>query len=904
MKLNRFFHRPSNRTKQSIVRSAMASRPVMLEKLEDRQLMSITLDVRTASGGKTATVTSVGQVVNLDLYAVISGSTSGSNDAVLSATGSLLSTESNTSTSLVGNLLASVDANNYGAQGASEGTQQDLNGDGGLDVGSNNNGDVSGFMNARAGGENFNGTVSGDTSTFLLATVTYTVTKLNYGQSTSVNFRYRDGIPAGAFDAVWVEDQNGENDQIGTALVGTPVVITDPNLSPPPATGSIAGTVSKVVSGSTSTFAGVTMDLLSGNSTIATTTTGSTGAYSFSSLVAGSYSVQEVVPTGYTETSPSGNISVSLSAGQNATGENFTDTANATSPTSGQLTGTAIGTAGSYGNDGDTIAKAFDGSLTDFFDGPNANGDWVGLDLGSTYTITSVSYAPRSTPNLASRMVGGIIQGSNTADFSSGVTNLFTISAAPAINVLTTAAITNTSAFRYVRYLSPNGGYGNIAELEFFGKSSGAVATGGSVSGTVSGASNVTVYLDANNNGVLDSGELSTTTSGSYSFSGVPVGTYIVREVVPSGYTQTTPSSGGYTVVITNGSTATGENFVDTANSTSPTGTKLTGTAIGTSGSYQNAGNTIAKALDGNLTTFYDGASANGNWVGLDLGSTYTISQIAFSPRSSPNLASRMVGGIFQASNTADFSSGVVNLYTVSTAPADSVLTTVNVSNSTAYRYVRYLSPNGSYGDVSEVQFFGTASGTVTPPPTLTQFTGTTIGTSGSYQNAGNTIAKATDGNLSTFFDGASANGNWVGLDLGSAKIVQQISFAPRSSPNLASRMVGGIFQASNTADFSSGVVNLYTITTAPSGQRANHRECERRNRIPLLPLPLPQRQLRRYRGGRVLRLIEILNLKIQRPPSDSLGGLLFVRKYPPEAVTPVMRITCPWMAWTASWWR
>ena len=48
--------------------------------------------------------------------------------------------------------------------------------------------------------------------------------------------------------------------------------------------------------------------------------------------------------------------------------------------------------------------------------------------------------------------------------------------------------------------------------------------------------------------------------------------------------------------------------------------------------------------------------------------------------------------------------------------------------------------------------------------------------------NGGNTIAKALDGSLSTYFDApaASASGAWVGLDLGSARNVWQVKFAPR----------------------------------------------------------------------------------------------------------------------------
>jgi hypothetical protein len=66
-----------------------------------------------------------------------------------------------------------------------------------------------------------------------------------------------------------------------------------------------------------------------------------------------------------------------------------------------------------------------------------------------------------------------------------------------------------------------------------------------------------------------------------------------------------------------------------------------------------------------------------------------------------------MVGGVFQASNTADFSSGVVNLYTITAAPASGSYTTVSVNVTGTYQYVRYLSPNNSYGDVAEVVFYG-----------------------------------------------------------------------------------------------------------------------------------------------------------------------------------------------------
>ncbi|BAY62588.1 YD repeat protein [Calothrix brevissima NIES-22] len=82
------------------------------------------------------------------------------------------------------------------------------------------------------------------------------------------------------------------------------------------------------------------------------------------------------------------------------------------------------------------------------------------------------------------------------------------------------------------------------------------------------GLGGVTVYLDLNNNGLLDVNEPSQITAfdnpntldidetGQYKFTGLEAGTYIVREVIPQGYTQTypinstTPIGDGYADVI------------------------------------------------------------------------------------------------------------------------------------------------------------------------------------------------------------------------------------------------------------------------------------------------------------------------------------------------------------------
>ena len=66
------------------------------------------------------------------------------------------------------------------------------------------------------------------------------------------------------------------------------------------------------------------------------------------------------------------------------------------------------------------------------------------------------------------------------------------------------------------------------------------------------GLGGVVVYIDVNNTGSLVSSDPSTVTSatGQYSFNGLAAGTYIVREVAPSGTVQTDPSTATVTTTI------------------------------------------------------------------------------------------------------------------------------------------------------------------------------------------------------------------------------------------------------------------------------------------------------------------------------------------------------------------
>ena len=770
--------------------------------------------------------------------------------------------------------------------------------------------------------------------------------------------------------------------------------------------------------------------------------TNGNGSYQIGEPTVANAPVNVANGSGYALTSTtdaSGNYSVLLEAGetnipdlgQTISGVNFA--------LQQPLAGANFGTAGSYKNDGDTFNNAFDGNLGTYFDGPGANGNDAGRDLGVPTPITSIAYAPRS--GWTNRMVGGIFQGANSANFADAVT-LFTVTSAPASGVLNYQPVSVPGTYRYVRYLSPNGSYGNIAEAQFFSTAmpyaGASLSSNGllTVTGT-SGADTISVSINDQAPGdgsevitvsvnrvvqsidarlvhgiVVNSGngndtiaisgsyevitgstggtpfdptaDLATTvntgsgndsitagvftTSGSYEgppdvinlgsgndtvqmdqdgtstvnggagtddifgeavdglelhvfggsgddivrggaftndffHGGTGTNTYVegpdyyntggilvnlngpylsniqnyidtaeqnVTVVGGDGSGEIFIDAGGANVSVTGGNgndliqvydaaiahitTGSGNNSVylrsdggnatitggsgnDTINSADGSevtminggggintaytksgdtvtniqtlnprqGVLLTGKLLATTGSYQNNGNTAAKAVDGNVATYYDGAAANGNYVGLDLGSYQRIGSISFAPRT--GWAQRMVGGVFQTSDSPTFTFAT-NIYTITSVPATGTLTTIPLPEATFGRYIRYLAPDGSFGNVAEIQFRTAGiSGPV-------QFTGTVIGTPGSYRSQGNGIANVFDSNVSTFFDAPAATGAWVGLDLGSAKVVTQVKYAPRTS--LESRMIGGQIQASNFADFSTGVVTLYTISSAP----------------------------------------------------------------------------------------
>ena len=139
------------------------------------------------------------------------------------------------------------------------------------------------------------------------------------------------------------------------------------------------------------------------------------------------------------------------------------------------LTGTVIGTPVSvdYDTSGrtteiNTCKDAFDGDLSTFFASYDRSYTWVGLDLGSAHVITRVGWSPRNDSHGEKRVLLGVFEGANRADFMDALP-LYVITEKGKIGRMDYADVDCSRGFRYVRFIGPSDARCNVAELEFYG---------------------------------------------------------------------------------------------------------------------------------------------------------------------------------------------------------------------------------------------------------------------------------------------------------------------------------------------------------------------------------------------------------------------------------------------------
>lgn len=128
----------------------------------------------------------------------------------------------------------------------------------------------------------------------------------------------------------------------------------------------------------------------------------------------------------------------------------------------------------------------------------------------------------------------------------------------------------------------------------------------------------------------------------------------------------------------------------------------------------------------------------------------------------------RLLGGKFQCSDYPDFKDAVT-LYTIDQTAIPYL---IELEASRSYRYWRYLSPDGSWGSISELSFHDTQGNKIT---------GRGIANAAAGQDA---IDRAYDSDFLSNFEINQPNGNWVGMDFGEPVNVHYASVSPRSDDN------------------------------------------------------------------------------------------------------------------------
>jgi len=132
------------------------------------------------------------------------------------------------------------------------------------------------------------------------------------------------------------------------------------------------------------------------------------------------------------------------------------------------------------------------------------------------------------------------------------------------------------------------------------------------------------------------------------------------------------------------------------------------------------------------------------------------------------SMRSRILGAKIQASNNSDFRNCIDALIIDSLSIPD--LMPIRLHGK--YRYWRYLSPNGSYGSISELAFFDSDS---------IKIEGCPIGKKEINEDIN---MKAFDEDWLSNFETEMPDGNWVGMDFGQSISVDYIRVVPRGDEN------------------------------------------------------------------------------------------------------------------------
>lgn len=130
--------------------------------------------------------------------------------------------------------------------------------------------------------------------------------------------------------------------------------------------------------------------------------------------------------------------------------------------------------------------------------------------------------------------------------------------------------------------------------------------------------------------------------------------------------------------------------------------------------------------------------------------------------------SAKMIGGRIQASQDSLFTNPET-FHVIYRNPIAAFDTASVNPQKKQFRYWRYLAPNGSFGQIAELQFFVSDS--------LSPLQGKHMGTPGPIENC-------FDGDPLTFYEDREADGRWTGIGLPQPVAIERVVYAPRNDDN------------------------------------------------------------------------------------------------------------------------